>query len=371
MAFLNHGSFGATPRRVLAAQDRWRLAMERQPMRFMMDELGADLRSAAAELAAFVGARGEDVAFVENTTAGINAILRSRTLRPGDEVVTSDHVYPAVLKTMKYVCARSGADVKLAPVGLPVEGPEQVVDAFARAITPATKLLVVDHVASGSSLVFPVNELVALGARHGVPVLVDGAHGLGMLPLDLPALGATWYVANCHKWLCAPKGAAILWVSPDDPRSRDGLHAPVISHGFEEPFPAEFDWVGTRDHSAWLSVPEALALRRELGDEPLRAHNDRLARDGARLVAEATGGFIAGPESMAASMVSVVLPGFQGATQAHGDRLRSLLWREDRIEIGAPALRERLIVRVSGQLYNEPAEYARLAAVLPARLAAL
>ncbi len=371
MAFLNHGSFGATPRRVLAAQDRCRLAMERQPMRFMMEELPAALRSAATDLASFVGAGGEDLAFVENTTTGVNAILRSLRLGTSDEVVTGDHVYPAVLKTLEYVCRRSGAQVRLAPISLPVMGPEQVVQAYASVITPATRLLVIDHVASGSALVQPVRALVALAERHGVPVLVDGAHGLGMLPLDLPKLGATWYVANCHKWLCAPKGSAMLWANPDDARSLVDLHAPVISHGFDEPFPAEFDWTGTRDFSAWLAVSEALAMRRELGDEEVRAHNNRLARDGGRILAESIGGVPAGPESMTASMSAVLVPGIEGATQALGDRLRALLWAEHRIEVAVPAILGRLTVRVSGQIYNEPAEYERLAAVLPGCLARL
>ncbi len=371
MAFLNHGSFGATPRRVLAAQDRYRLALERQPMRFMMEELPGAVRAAASDLASFVGARGEDLAFVENTTSGVNAILRSLRLAPGEEVLTGDHVYPAVLKTLDFVCRRSSARVRLAPIGVPVAGPEQILEAYARAITPATRLLLIDHVASGSALVQPVRELVALAERHGVPVLVDGAHGLGMLPLDLPDLGATWYVANCHKWLCAPKGSAMLWANPDDARSLVDLHPAVISHGLDEPFPAEFDWVGTRDFSAWLAVTEALAMRRELGDNEVRAHNDRLARDGGRVVADAIGGIPAGPEAMTASMSAVLVPGIEGATQALGDQLRAMLWTEHRIEVAVPAIPGRLAVRVSGQLYNEPAEYERLAAVLPECLAKL
>lgn len=368
MAFLNHGAFGATPRRVLAAQDRWRLQMERQPLRFMMEEVIDAVRGAADELGAYVGAAGTDLAFVENTTDGVNAILRSLRFSPGDEVLTGDHVYPAVEKTLRYVCARAGAQLRLASLGLPVEAPDQIVAAFERAITPATKLLVVDHVASGSGLVFPVRELVTLADRHGIPVLVDGAHALGMLPLDLHAIGATWYVANCHKWLCAPKGAAFLWAHPDDHRSRSGLHATVISHSYDEPFPAEFDWVGTRDFSSWLAVPEALAFRRSLGDDAVWAWNNRLAWEGGQRLAEAVGGPVAGPRSMHASMAAVVIPGFEGADQDLGHALRTLLWRRDRIEVGVPALLGRLTVRVSGQIYNEPEEYERLAAVLPARL---
>ena len=370
MTFLNHGAFGATPRRVLAAQDRIRLAVERQPLRFMMEDLPGALRAAASDLAAFVGANGDDLAFVENTTAGVNAILRSFPLTPGDEVVTADHVYPAVGKTLGFVCARAGASLRLARVGLPVLNPDQVVQAYAAAITPATRLLVVDHVTSGSGLVFPVAAVVALGRRHGLPVLVDGAHGLGMLPLDLTVLGATWYVANCHKWLCAPKGSAMLWANPADPRSRSGLHAPVISHGFDQPFPAEFDWIGTRDVSAWLSVPEAVALRGALGDAAVRDHNDQLAAAGAAVVRAAIGGQLAGPTSMLGSMASVLVPGVTTATQALGDRLRGLLWQE-RIEVGVPALLGRLLVRVSGQIYNTPDEYERLAAALPRALEAL
>ena len=370
MTFLNHGAFGATPRAVLAAQDRIRLAVERQPLRFMYAVPDA-LRAAATEVAAFVGAAGEDLAFVENTTAGVNAILRSLTLDTGDEILTADHAYGAVTKSIEFVCTRAGAHLRLAQVPLPVRSPDQVVEAFAAAITPSTRLIVVDHVTSGSALIFPVRQIVELADRAGIPVLVDGAHALGMLPLDLPALGATWYVANGHKWLCGPKGAAILWANPDDPRSRAQLHGTAISHNYLQPFPAEFDWIGTRDLSAWLSMPAALAFRRDLGDQAVRAHNDALAREGGALLAEALGSELTGPASMLGSIAAAEVPGLRGVTQADADVLRGLLWNEDRIEVGAPALLGRMTLRVSAQVYNAQDEYERLAAVLPRRVAQL
>lgn len=371
MTFLNHGAFGATPRRVLAAQDRVRLAMERQPLRFFVEEVGPAIRAAAEELAAFVGADGQDLALVENTTAGVAAVLASAPLVAGDRVLTTDHAYGAVQRALEARRDRHGVVVDLAPVPLPVEDPAQVVDAVRRALTPATRMLVVDHVTSMSGLVMPVEELVRLGREHGVPVLVDGAHAPGMLPLDLPALDATWYVGNCHKWLCSPKGAALLWTNPRDVEAREALLPTVISHFYPDPFPRQFDWVGTRDCSAWLAVPEALAFRRWLGDEGVRAWNIALARAGGAAVREATGGVAAGPESMVGALSTTVLPGFEGADQVLGDRLRSRLWGEHRIEVACFALHGRLCVRLSGQVYNDASAAEHLAEVLPGVLAAL
>lgn len=370
MAFLNHGAFGATPRSVLAEQARIRAAMERQPLRFFVDEAPGATRAAAASIARYVGAHANDVALCENTTSGVNAVLQSFPFEPGDRVLSSNHLYPAVAKTLEYVCRRQGATLDLAQVPCPVGSPSDVVRAFEEAITSRTRLLVVDHVTSMTALIFPVEELVALARSRGIPILIDGAHAPGMLPLDLPALGATWYVGNCHKWLCAPKGAALLWAHPDDPLAR-GIHPPVISHSFGEPFPSEFDWVGTRDISSWLAIPAALAFRAWLGDSAVRDWNHRLAMHGGAAVASSTGAVPTGPESMIGSMVSLQVPGFLGANPALGDRLRSALWAGERIEVACPVLDGRLYVRVSGQVYNEESATERLAAALPRYLAAL
>jgi isopenicillin-N epimerase len=370
MTFLNHGAFGATPRQLLAAQDRVRTRMERQPLRFFVEEAAPGIRSAADAIAGYLGADGQDIALCENTTAGVNAVLHSFPLGPGDRVLACDHVYPAVAKTLARVVQRTGATLDEVTVPYPVSDPGEVVEAFAAGMTDRTRLVVVDHVTSMTALVFPVAEIVALARARGVPVLVDGAHAPGMVPLDLPALGATWYVGNCHKWLCAPKGTAILWANPADPTAR-AVRPTVVSHLAGQPFPAEFDWVGTRDLTAWLTLPDVVAFRRWLGDEAVRAWCHDRAVEGARAIAAAIDGDLGGPASMLGSMAPVLVPGLEGLAEEDGVRLRGALWRDERIEVACPVLQGRLTIRISGQIYNEPGACDRLAEVLPATLGAL
>lgn len=370
MTYLNHGAFGATPRALLKVQTAIRDRAERQPLRFYVDETPPLLRFAAESVASLLGARGEDVALVENTTVGVNGVLRSLPLAPGDRVVTSDHVYPAVLNTLRRVCAARGAHLDLAALPIPLSGPDAVVDAFAEALTPATRLVVADHIASASGLIFPVERIVALARERGIPVLVDGAHAPGMLPLDLPAIGADWYVGNCHKWLCAPKGAALLWANPERPDSKRISH-PVTSNLDGQGFPAEFDWTGTRDLSAWLTLPATVAFHRWLGPDAARAWSHDVAIACAEAVADATGGELIAPPSMMGSLAAVRLPGFSGLDQSLGDRLRKRLWEHERVEVFCPALHGHLLVRVSGMVYVEPSAAERLAEVLPRHLSAV
>ena len=343
--------------------------MERQPLRFFVDEAPSRIRTAAGAIASYVGAEADNVALVENTTAGMNAVLQSFHLAAGDRVLACDHLYPAVRKTLARVCEASGAELDLAAVPCPVTDPGQVVQAFDAAITPRTRLVIADHVTSMTALVFPAEDLVALARARGLPILIDGAHAPGMLPLDLPALDATWYVGNCHKWLCAPKGTALLWANPNDPIAR-AIAPTVVSHPFGRPFPGPFDWTGTRDLSAWLTLPETLAFRRWLGDRAVRDWNHDLATRGARLVAEAIGGAVAGPDSMLGSMAAVLVPGVERATEADGERLRAAIWQGERIEVACPVWEGRLLIRLSGQVYNDPSAAEALAAVLPGYLEA-
>ena len=203
---VNHGSFGATPRAVLAAQDGWRRRMEAQPSRFMHRELPGALRAAADALAAFMGGTGDNLAFVENATAGCNAVLRSLALAPGDEIVVLSHVYGAVGNTVRYVTERAGARLVQAVLPFPRGDADDIVDAVAACLTPRTRLAVLDHITSKSALVLPIKRMVAACHAAGVPVLVDGAHAPGQVALDLPDIDADWYAGNCHKWLMAPKG---------------------------------------------------------------------------------------------------------------------------------------------------------------------
>jgi isopenicillin-N epimerase len=211
---VNHGSQGATPRCVLAAQESWRQQMEAQPTRFMSRVLPRALRDAAEKLGSFLGAQGEDVAFVDNATTGCNAVLRSLRLNPGDEVLVLTHGYGAVRNTVRYVTDRAGARMAEAPLPFPFPRGEAMLEAVEQTITRRTRLAVLDHVTSASALVLPIAAMTALCRQRGVPVLVDGAHGPGQVNLNVAALGVDWYMGNCHKWLCAPKGSGFIWAAP-------------------------------------------------------------------------------------------------------------------------------------------------------------
>lgn len=367
IAYLNHGTVGAPPRRVLAAQRAICEEIERQPARFMLREL-ADveqipmrmpprMRTAAAAVAEFVGADAKDLAFVDNATTGCNAVLRSATFAPGDEILVADHGYGAVTKTAQYVASRSGASVRTVVLPFPGTTPAAVLAAIEAALTPRTRMLVVDHVTSGSSLVLPIAEIASRCRARGVTTLIDGAHAPGMLPLDLPSLGVDFYVGNLHKWGMAPRSCAILWAAPD--RQRD-LHPTTISWGYGLGMSAEFDLVGTRDPSPWLAAPEGIAFMRELGLNEMRAWNHDLAYGTARTFTERWKLQIPAPESMYGSMVTIPLPERLGTTREAATKLKDALLYDERIETQLHEFAGRLWLRIAAQVYNDASDYERL-----------
>jgi isopenicillin-N epimerase len=359
VAFLNHGSFGATPRTVLAEQERWRARMERHPTHFMSEELPPALRAAAARLAAFVGSEAKDLVFVENATAGCNTVLRSIPLAPGDEILVTDHGYPAVRKAAEHAAARAGARVIEAQVPFPLDDPAQVTATVAAKLGPRTRLAIFDHVTSPTAVIFPVRELTALCRAAGALVLIDGAHGPGMLDLDVPSIGADWYTGNCHKWLMAPKGSGFLWTSP---QQQAETHPLVISHGFGQGFTAEFDWVGTRDPTAWLAVPTAIDFHKRLGGGRLRERNAALAREQATALALIWNTGRGTPDALTGSMAAVRLPLPDSRSPERAHALRRKLFDDHRIEVLVAAFAGALWARISAHAYNQPADYARLAA---------
>jgi isopenicillin-N epimerase len=367
IAFLNHGSYGATPRAVMAAQDEWRLRMERQPVRFMARELPAALRRAARDLAGFLGAEGDDLAgddlvFVENATAGVNAVARSVALGPGDEVLITDHVYGAVRKALTFLCRDVGATLVEARVPFPLSDDAQVVAAVEAHLTPRTRLAVFDHVTSQTAVIFPVTQLVELCRTRVVPVLIDGAHAPGMVAFQVSDLGADWYVGNAHKWLFSAKGCGFLWAKPEHQAS---LHPLVISHGLDEGFIAEFDWVGTRDASAWLAVSDAIAFHRRMGHEAVMAHNRNLAAEAAEMLADTWGTEIGAPPAMRGSMAAIRLPG-DGGDLDGAERLHDRLHDDYGVEVPISLWDGALWVRISAQIYNNMADYQRLADAIQA-----
>ncbi|MFN9947121.1 MAG: aminotransferase class V-fold PLP-dependent enzyme [Planctomycetota bacterium] len=374
VVFLNHGSFGACPRIVLQRQQELRAEMEREPVRFVHRELEGRLDEARAALAAFVGGDADDLAFVANATAGVNTVLRSLTFAAGDELLTTDHEYNACRNALDFVADRSGAKVVVAAIPFPLQSPQQVVDAVLAKVTARTKLLLIDHVTSPTGLVLPIAPIVAALRARGVETLVDGAHAPGMLPLDLRTLGAAYYTGNLHKWLCTPKGSALLHVRRD--RQRD-VRPLAISHGANSPrvdrsrFRLEFDFTGTDDVTPFLFVPAALAFLESLlpgGIPALMQRNRALALRARELLCAAIGGALAAPESMIGGLASALLPpSAEPVVPPFGlDPLQVRLYEQWRIEVpvirwSQPALR---MVRVSPQAYHSEAQHAYLATAL-------
>ncbi|MBI1778979.1 MAG: aminotransferase class V-fold PLP-dependent enzyme [Proteobacteria bacterium] len=357
VAHLNHGSFGATPRKVMAAQDEWRRRMELSPTGFFSRELPGALRHAAQRLAGYVGARGEDLAFVDNATTGAAAVLWSLGLAPGDEVLINDQTYNAVKNAVRHVVDRAGASMVTVTLPFPVADADEILAAFTAGLTSLTKLAIIDHITSPTAIVMPIRRMVEACRKAGVPVFVDGAHGPGQVPLDLGALGADWYTGNAHKWLCAPKGAALFWARAD---RQAGLHPAVISHGYGSGFAAEFDWTGTRDPSAYLAVPAALDFREALGDERVRRYNHELVLAAAEALARRWGTQTGAPCELTGSMAVVRLPERFAPERVSAAAVRSALARDWRIEVPLNRLAGALWVRISAQVYNEMADYHRL-----------
>lgn len=376
VVYLNHGTVGATPKRVLAKQQAIQDEIERRPSQFLLRELtgvapvgvplteAPRLRAAAAEVAPFVGAKSEDFVFVENATTGVNAVLGSLDLREGDEVLVTDHVYGGVARAAAYVARRRGARVRSIELPYPVSGPDSVAAAVLAAIGPRTRVLVLDHVTSESALVLPVREIAPRCRAKGVRVLVDGAHAPGAIALDVSSLGVDWYSANLHKWAFTPRASGFLWVAPEQ---HQGIHPTVISWGLDQGLSAEFDLTGTRDPSPFLAAPEAIAFFRSLGVEAVRAYNHGLAWEAAQLLSRRWGTKLGMGEEMVGTMATVPLPDRMGSTPEHAARLRDALLFEDRIEIQLHAWRDRLWVRVSGQVYNDLQDIERLGAAVEAR----
>ncbi len=357
---LNHGGYGATPRVVLDAARGWQIAMEADPSSFFRRDLAGLIRRAADRVAAFLGGRGEDWAFVENATSGLNAIIASLALGPGDELLCLSQVYGAIGNALNYHAERRGARLVSVDLPVPFVDPAPLLEALAAAIGPRTRLASFDHITSAGAVVLPIREMAALCHQHGVPVAIDGAHAPGQLALDVAQLGVDWYVGNLHKWAFAAKGTAVIWCASE---RQETLHPTAISHAIGQGFAAEFDYTGTRDNSAWLAAPAAIDYADALGVEAMRAHNAALAREAGAMLIEAWDSEAAAAPEFCASMVSVRLPGGAGGDRHAARRLAARLNEERAITAGVMVLDGGLWIRVSAQIYNEIGDYQRLAAV--------
>jgi isopenicillin-N epimerase len=367
IAFLNHGSFGACPRPVFDAYQRWQRELEAQPVAFLGRRISGLLAAARAELGAELGVSGDDLAFVPNATHGVNIVARSLELAPGDEVLGTDHEYGAVERTWRHICGLRGARYVTQPIPVPLAHPDEVVEHMWAGVTPRTRLIVVSHITSPTALTFPVAAICRRAREAGILTLVDGAHAPGQIELDLEAIGADFYTGNCHKWLCAPKGAGFLHARPE----RQPLLRPlVVSWGYESlspgvsPFVDYFEWTGTADPAAFLSVPAAIRFQAERDWPAVRAACRALlaqARARVRALGDEADLCPDGPEWWA-QMAALPLPPCDAAA------LKARMWDEYGVEAPIVTWGGRQLVRVSVQAYNTPADIDRLVAALEALL---
>jgi isopenicillin-N epimerase len=372
--FLNHGSFGATPRTVLAKQTEWRERMEREPVLFLARQIDDLLDEARSELAKFLNADPDGLALITNATAGVNAVLRSLDLDQHDELLVTNHEYTACRNTLDFVAGLAGAKVVVVDIPFPIDSPDVVVERVLAAVTNRTRLLLIDHVTSQTALVFPVERIVAELSARGIDTLIDGAHAPGMLPLDLRRLGAAYYTGNLHKWVCAPKGAAFLYVREN---RRASVRPTSISHGASSDrrdrsrFLIEFDWTGTDDPTAILCIPESLRVMASLVDggwDEIRRRNHALALRARDLLIDALQIDKPAPDEMLGSMAAVPISDSAATTHSlfGNDPLQDRLFDEYRIEVPVVLWPRwpRRVLRVSAQLYNEEREYQTLAQAL-------
>ena len=372
LKFLNHGSFGACPIPILEYQQQIRAKMEQQPVRFFRLELEELLDSARIKLAHFLGANPDDLAFIPNATTGVNTILRSLSFNSGDEILVTNHEYNACRNAVEFVAQRTGAKVKVAQIPFPIQSVNQVLDAVFSNISEATKLVLIDHVTSPTALIFPVNTIVQELNLRGIDSLVDGAHAPGSISLNLEEIGATFYTGNCHKWLFSPKGAAFLYIRPD----RQSQIRPLsISHGANSPrtdrsrFRLEFDWMGTDDPTAYLSVAKAIDWVESLfpnGWQQLRSKNRDLLLQARQIICHQLQLNLPCPDEMIGSMASIPLNALFTGDNLSAQLLQDQLLEQFQIEIPIipfPSEQDK-IMRISAQLYNSIDEYIYLADVI-------
>jgi isopenicillin-N epimerase len=362
VAHLNHGSYGAVPTAVLEEQQSWRDRMEANPVRFLARELPTALDQARAEVAQFLGVEGEAIAFVPNATTAVSTVLAGAHLGAGDQVLVTDHTYGAVrIAVQRWVDA---AAAELVTVHVPLAaGDDEVCELMTAAVTERTRMAVLDQVTSPTARRLPLVRLVPALQDRGLVVLVDGAHAAGMLDVDLDGIGADFWTGNLHKWCCAPRGTAVLHVAPEH---RASVRPLVASWGEPHRFPQSFQDVGTQDLTAWLSAPRALRTLERLDLARVRRHNVELAVAGQLEVARGLG--LAGglPRDPAVSMQLVPLPAGIASTREEAEALQERIATEAAIEVAVTSWAGQGFVRVSAHVYNRPADYALLAAELPA-----
>ncbi len=351
VTFLNHGSFGATPRPVFEKYQWWQRELERQPVKFLGRRFNDLMRDARTSLAGFIHTHPDNLVYVPNATTGLNIVARSIALHAGDEVLATNHEYGALDRTWRFLCRKSGAVYKQQPIPVPVTTAADFVEAFWAGVTSRTRVVFLSHITSPTALIFPVQEICRRARAAGIISIVDGAHAVGQVNLNVEELGADWYASNLHKWLNSPKGSAFLYARPEVQHLTEPL---VVSWGYAADKPSasrfidEQEWTGTRDIAAYLTTPEAIQFFEEHIGEEGRARCHLLARYARRRITELTQLPPLSPDSSDwyAQMVSVALP------PCDAEALGQRLYEEFRIEVPIVLWQNRPYLRISIQVYN-------------------
>ncbi len=366
LTFLNHGSFGATPRPVMEEYQAWQRRLEAQPVRFLARESQENFRIARQDLAAYVGADPLNLVFIPNATFGVNVIARSFDLQPGDEILTSNHEYGACENVWEFLSQKNGYKMVQVEIPLPLPSEDQMVDILWSGVTERTRLIFLSQITSPTAVRLPVEEVCKRAKDASIPVLIDGAHAPGQIKLDLQTMGADFYTGNCHKWMLAPKGAAFLHIQPE---YQDFIQPLVISWGWGENCPYESDsrlqaileWWGTKDPAAYLSVPAAIRFQEKYNWELIRRKCQEMLVELLEKIEEVTG-----------------LPSIYGETQdnfvqvgaallpadAKSEKLQSWLYDNYRIEIPVIHWGDQWLIRPSVQGYNTQEDLDRLVEAL-------
>ena len=365
--FLNHGSYGATPKIVLEEQKRWQKLVERDPVKFYEEIAPEALLEARKAIAKFVKCDYDDLALIENATSGVNTVLRSLNFNNNDEILVPNHAYQACRNTIDFVAKKNDATVVTCEIPFPINDEDTIIELIMGCVTERTKLALIDTVTSPTGIKMPFEKLVELLEKKGVKVLLDAAHGIGMIPLDLEKIGASFTTSNCHKWLCAPKGSAFLHVRKD---MQELIHPLTISHGMTAPlegtsrFRHEFDWTGTRDISAWCVIPYVInevCNMVGMSWEEIMRHNNNLAIEARKYLCKELDITPPCPDEMLSSIATIKLnfDDFTDLSIHKPDSIHIDLLNKYKIQVPVwywPNPEGRYM-RISAQIYNNLEEY--------------
>ncbi len=359
ITFLNNGSFGSTPKIISEAANDWQKRIETEPVNFFMEEYSGILRNTARKLGEFVGTSGDNIVFVDNASTGINTVLKSLLpeIKPNDEILTTNHVYPGVRNTLKYISKISGCRIIEAYTPFPLKDKDELVNSLKKYINKNTYLVLLDHVVFSTGTIFPLKETIEFIKSNNILTFIDGAHAPGMLKLNIDDIGADWYTGNCHKWLYTPKGCAMLWSAPE----RQSMITPLTTSLFHgEGYTREFDWQGTKNPIPFLSLSNAIDFHNSFGKDKIQDYIYKLAIKSREVIAKELNLEIPCPNDMIGGLVTLELSLSQNHNDLNTIELRSLFYNEYQIEIPFMEFDNKKWFRYSCQIYNDMDDYINL-----------